>query len=224
MDVIDAVKSRRSIRGFKPDPVPQEILKELLEIALRAPSISNGQTWEIAVVTGEVLEKIKRGNVEKLLSGAKLQWDCKMEQFAEGSVHRERQRGLRSQLGELVGFSQDDKEQWAKWFQRVSNFFHAPTVIILFADKSLSESRTQYDIALLSQTICLAAMEYGIGTVLNGMAVMYPDVIREATGISQSKRITVSIPIGYPDWDDPVNKIVTEREPLENITTWYGFE
>jgi len=224
MDVIDAIKSRRSIRGFKAAPIPQEILKELLGIALRAPSISNAQTWEIAVITGEILEKIKRGNVEKLTSGAPPQSDLHIERLAEESAYRERQRGLRSLLGELVGFDQDDKEQWTKWFQRPISFFDAPAVIILFADKSLSESRTQYDIALLSQTICLAAMKYGLGTVHDGMAVMaYPEVIREATGIPQSKRITVSIPIGYPDWDDPVNKIVTAREPVENVATWYGF-
>ena len=223
MDVIDAVRTRKSVRGFKPDPVPQEILREILETALRAPSTSNGQTWEIAVVTGEVLEKIKRGNVEKLTSGAPPQSDLHIERLPEGSVYWQRQRGLRAQLGKLVGFDQDNKEQWTKWFQRPISFFDAPVVIILFADKSLSESRTQFDIALLTQTICLVAMKYGLGTCHDGMAIIYPEVVREATGIPQSKRITVSVPIGYPDWDDPVNKIVTEREPVEDVVTWYGF-
>ena len=224
MDVIDAIKSRRTIRGFKSDPVPKDILKELLRVVLRSPSISNGQTWELAIITGGILEKIKKSNVEKLVSGERLQWDLKMEQFAEGTVYRERISSLRSQLGELSGVDQNDREQRKNWFKRVISFFYAPVVIILFADKSLAESRTQYDIALLSQTICLSAMKYGLGTAHVALAVMYPDVIREATGIPQSKRITISIPIGYPDWDDPVNKIVTERESLENIATWYGFE
>jgi hypothetical protein len=52
---------------------------------------------------------------------------------------------------------------------------------------------------------------------------MYPEVIRRFTGISESKRITISISIGYPDWDFPANKLESKREPVEAITTWHGF-
>jgi len=71
MDVVDAIRSRKSIRGFKPDPVPKEVLREILDIARRAPSAMNAQPWEVTVVTGEVLDNIRQGNIEMLTAGVK---------------------------------------------------------------------------------------------------------------------------------------------------------
>ena len=69
MDVIEAIKTRKSIRGYKPDPVPKEVLREILEIATRAPSTLNTQPWEFTVIAGEVMEEIKQANMEKFNSG-----------------------------------------------------------------------------------------------------------------------------------------------------------
>ncbi|MBM3133612.1 MAG: hypothetical protein FJZ95_11370, partial [Chloroflexi bacterium] len=66
MDIIEGILHRKSIRGFKPDPVPQELIRKVLEVGTRSPSAENGQPWEITVITGEILEKIKRRNIEKL--------------------------------------------------------------------------------------------------------------------------------------------------------------
>ena len=65
MDIVEAIQQRKSIRAFRPDPVPQEILKEILELALRAPSWANTQPWEFAIVTGKKLKEIKKAFVEK---------------------------------------------------------------------------------------------------------------------------------------------------------------
>lgn len=72
MDLIEAIRKRKSIRKFKPDPVPQGVLREILEIASRAPSAMNTQPWEFVVIAGEVLERIRRANLEKLHAGQAL--------------------------------------------------------------------------------------------------------------------------------------------------------
>ena len=68
MDIVEAIRVQKSIRDFKPDPVPKKIIKEILEIASRAPSAMNTQPWEFTVLTGDVLEDVRRGNVEMLNS------------------------------------------------------------------------------------------------------------------------------------------------------------
>src|SRR4030066_2463518 len=65
MDVVQAIKERKSVRAFKPDQVPLDLLKRILEHALRAPSWANTQPWEFAVVTGKKLEAIQKGFLEK---------------------------------------------------------------------------------------------------------------------------------------------------------------
>ena len=69
MNIVDAVKARKSIRDFTSEPVPKEVLKEILRIAGRAPSASNAQPWTFTVIAGKMLDNIREANVEKLNSG-----------------------------------------------------------------------------------------------------------------------------------------------------------
>lgn len=221
MNLVEAIRLRKSIRGFRPDPVPREVIREILEIATWSPSALNAQPWEIAVVTGKVLEDIKRGNIEMMASGVLPNLDVPMQPL-EG-VYRQRQVALAIQIFELMGIAREDKEKRTQWMERGFRFFDAPAAIILSADRSVDEARTQFDLGIFAQTICLAAVKYGLGTCIGVQGVMYPEVVRRCTGIPESKRITISIAIGYPDWDFPANKLQSKREPIEAITTWHGF-
>ena len=222
MDVVEAIRTRKSIRGFRPDPVPKEVLRNILEIAIRAPSGVNAQPWEITVVAGEVLENIKRGNVEMAASGAIP--SPNMRGQAREGVYKQRQVDLAIQIFQLMGIAREDKAKRAEWIQRGFRFFDAPAAIILYVDKSLGEPGPLMDIGSLAQTICLAALNYGLGTCIEGQGVTFPDVVMKNTGIPESKRIIICIAIGYPDWDFPANKLETKREPVENIATWCGFD
>ena len=222
MDVIEAIRTRKSIRGYKTDPVPKEILKEILDVAARAPSSMNTQPWEVAIITGEVLDNIKRSNIEMLMSGTMPNPDMPGEAY-EG-VYRQRQVDVAVQLFQLMGIAREDKERKAEWMQRGFRFFDAPAAIILSVDRSLNESRSLFDIGTISQTICLTALNYGLGTCIEGQGVMYPEVVRKYAGIPESKRILICIAIGYPDWDFPANKVESKREPVESIATWCGFD
>jgi nitroreductase len=96
--------------------------------------------------------------------------------------------------------------------------------IIVVTDKSLSESGPLFDIGAVVQNFCLAALKYGLGTCIEDQGVLYPQVARDMAGIPDSKRIIIAIAMGYPDWDFPANNVVSTREPIENITSWVGFE
>ncbi|MFT4658246.1 MAG: nitroreductase, partial [Ilumatobacter sp.] len=78
MDFETLVAQRRSIRGYKPDPVSKELLIEIVETAKRAPSSMNTQPWNFHVVTGAPLEHIREGNTERMLAGAKVDREIKM--------------------------------------------------------------------------------------------------------------------------------------------------
>jgi len=222
MDVIEAIRTRKSMRGFRPDPVPKEVLRDILDIARRAPSSMNTQPWEITVVSGQALDNIKRDNIQMLASRAIPDPDISRQPF-EG-VFRQRQVDLAVELFQLMGIDREDKEKRAEWMQRGFRFFDAPAAIILSVDRSLHESWPLFDIGTISQTICLAALNYGLGTCIEGQGVMYPNTVRKYTSIPESKRIIISIAIGYPDWDFPANKLESKRDPVESITAWCGFD
>ena len=219
MDLIEAIKSRKSIRGYKPNPVPEEILREILEVSSYAPSANNTQPWECTVITGEVMDKIKQANIEKFNSGERAQMHGGRGVYT--GIYRERQVTLAIQLFQLMDITREDKEKRTEWMKRGYRFFDAPAAIIISVDESLGEA-AEFDIGTITQTIALAALNYGLGTCIEDQGVMYPDVIRKFTGIPESKRMVICLGIGYPDWDFRANKVQSEREPMENITTWCG--
>jgi len=175
---------------------------------------------EITVVTGEVLDNIKQGNVEMLAAGATPNPEVPLKPY-EGKYKR-RQVDLAIQLFGLMGIGKEDKQKYAEWVERGFRFFDAPAAIILSVDRSIEGLVPLMDIGAIIQTICLTALNYGLGTCIERQGVMFPEVVRKFAHIPESKQLINSIAIGYPDWDFPANKLETTREPLESVVTWCG--
>jgi nitroreductase len=222
MDILEAINSRKSIRGYKKDAVPNEVITEIINMASRSPSAYNTQPWEITVMTGEVLEKIKQANITKLNSGSASQREITLKPYKE--KYRERQVALAVELFKLLGFTLDDEVKKNDWAKQGCLFYSAPIGIIISCDKSLDDQPlTLLDIGAFVQTLCLASLSYGLATCIHDQGIMYPDVIRKFTNLSEHKRMIIALSIGYPDWDFPANKLTTPREPIVNFTSWYGF-
>ena len=117
MEFKDVVMGRRSIRGYQKKPVPEALIREVLEMAIRAPTSLNTQPWNFYVVTGEVLDRIRKGNVERNLAGVPDSREFRMGPGYEG-VHRERQIGIAIQLFEAMGIERHDKEKRTDWVLR----------------------------------------------------------------------------------------------------------
>jgi nitroreductase len=220
MNISEAIRQRKSIRGFKPDPIPQNILKEILETAIQSPSALNTQPWEVTVITKKALNDLKEANSELLASGAK----PKMVTVRYEGVCRQRQIDLAIQLFKALGFTREDKVRRAQWRERGSRFFEAPVAIIVSIEKYLEDTQAPYNIGIFCQSVCLAAMEHGLGTCIQDQGIMFPDKVREIIGLAQNKIPVLVIAIGYPDWSFPANKIETPREPIDSVVTWFGFD
>jgi hypothetical protein len=102
----EVVMGRRSIRRYLPDPVPKSLIKEVLEMTIRAPSSLNTQPWNFYVVSGEPLDRIREGNTERNLAGVPDSREFRGHGAYEGA-HRERQIGIAVQLFEAMGFPDD---------------------------------------------------------------------------------------------------------------------
>ena len=224
MNIIEAIRMRKSIRDFKPDPVSKTILSQILEIASRAPSAENSQPWEFTIIAGNVLNNIRKANIEKLKAGAPPHPDLHTQGWPPGSVYRRRQIEIAKQIFQFMEIPRNDKEKRDRWMERGFRYFNAPAVIIISVDQSLHYPRPLFDIGAVTQTICLAALSYGLGTCIANQGITYPQVLHKHAGIPKSKRTMISIAIGYPNLDSPANKVVSHREPIENITTWCGFD
>ena len=63
MQFDDVILGRRSIRGYKPDPVPRALIEEIIGLAMRAPSSMYTQPWNFYVITGEPLDRMERNGI-----------------------------------------------------------------------------------------------------------------------------------------------------------------
>ena len=220
MNVVEAIQQRRSVRAFASKPVSRDLITEILSIACRAPSAMNTQPWEFVVLRGEKLERLRAAMVEKLRQGTPIQPEHQVIGWPMEGVYRQRQVSLAKLLFKAMDIPREDNEARMRWLERGFRFFDAPAAIILTCDKVLSEAGPLLDLGAVMQNICLAALHFGLGTCIEDQAVLYPEVVRQHTGIPESKRLIIAIALGYPDPDFPANRVRSERETAESLTTW----
>jgi nitroreductase len=224
MDFETLVRTRRSVRGYKKKSVPRRIIEEIIDVAKGAPSSMNTQPWHLYVVTGEPLDKIRKGNTERMLAGVKPQRDFPTKEAYEG-IHRQRQVDIAKQLFGAMGIERDDKERRQDWVMRGFRQFDAPVSIVLTYDKILEPAAIgQFDLGAISYGICLAAWERGLGTVIIGQGVMQTPVVREYAKIPDSQNILTCIAMGYPDDEFSANRVKSLRADQGDFVSFVGFD
>ena len=215
---------RRSTRGFKPDRIPREVIDEIVTVAKHCPSSMNTQPWYLHVVTGDVLDRIRTGNTEAMMSGVKPNREIRGHGRYEGE-HRERQKRVAAQLFEAAGIGWDNKEQRMDWTMRGFRQFDAPVSMIGCIDRELHDSTEAYfDLGQFFYGLVLAAWDRGIGAVINGQGIMQSAVVREHANIPEDQLIVITVAMGYPDDDFAANQVVSERRPTDEIVTYLGFD
>ncbi|MFZ5739265.1 MAG: nitroreductase [Pseudomonadota bacterium] len=224
MQYDDVVRGRRSIRGYKPDPVPRELIEEILELAMRAPSSMNSQPWNFTVLTGEPLDRIRAGNTERNLAGVPHSREFRTGQPFAGP-HRERQVTVAKQLFSAMGIARDDQAKRQDWVLRGFRQFDAPVCIIITYDRVLSDSDdTAFDCGAVTNALVNAAWSRGLGAVINSQGIMQSPVVREHAGIADDQVIMKAIALGWPDDGFPANAVVSERKPVRDAARFVGFD
>jgi len=222
MDIREAIVNRSSVRGFKPDPIPRNVLAELLQTCLWAPSTWNMQPWEFAVLGGEVMEKVKVRLEEKTRMGADIDPDIPEPELFNPYLNRRTELMASIDTHQFPPGTDMLHEKRAAYLLKGARFHDAPNGIILYTEKALSPS-VIFDIGIMTQTIALAALDYGLGTCIMARVLFWPDILRELLGIPKSKLIVMGIAIGYPDPEASVNVVPRTRESLDTFTHWHGF-
>jgi len=220
----DVVQGRRSIRGYKPDPVPKEVLEEVIGLAIRAPSSMNTQPWHLYVVTGEALDRIRKENTERNLAGVPPSREIRSHGPYEG-VHRQRQIEIAVQLFEAMGIERHDKEKRQDWVLRGFRQFDAPVSIVVTYDRELRDGDiAQFDCGSLVNGLVQAAWSRGLGAVVNSQGIMQSPVVREHAGIPDDQVIMICVAMGYPDEDFPANHVRSHRREVADVASFVGFD
>jgi nitroreductase len=219
VDILQAVKTRRSIRQFKPDAVPESLIREILEAARWAPSWGNTQPWEIFVVTAEKLERFRELNRQHRNDGVEPRPDIEMPRSWPEPI-KKRYNDVGKQVLASLNIPRGDIEARQRYYNDMASLFGAPAMLLFCLDKGIAREYGMLDIGAIMQTFCLLAHDRGLGTCILAATVHYPPLIREIIQVPVSKTIVMGLALGYPAAGAPVNGFERERVSLDSFTTW----
>ena len=224
MDVIEAIDKRKSIRSFKPDPVPQDVLKKIVEGALHSPSASNSQPWEFAIVSGAKLEEIKQAYLDNPDNKSRSDLPLPLK-YPE--LWQSRRAAVMTEILNKQGIAREDKQKRIEWGLNAHKLWGAPSCIYVMIESSfyytdgIPNIWNVFDCGLITQNILLLATAHGLGSIPAVQPVFYPDILRRILNIADSKLMLLGIPLGYINSNHPVNQFQTTREPLDKVARFY---
>lgn len=211
---------RHSCRAFRSDPVPEPVVRQILETAQRTASWCNSQPWQVIVTAGEETERFRShlvGHVQEV-PGA---YDIDPPGRYEG-VYKERRRGSGFALYDSVGIPHDDSGARMRQAMENYRFFGAPHVAIVTSEAALGPYG-YVDCGGYVANFLSAAQGAGVATIAQASIANYSNVVREFFDIPESRHIVCAISFGYADVEHPVNGFRTDRAPLTEVAELRGF-
>ncbi len=220
MEVYEAVRTRRAVRGFLNQPVPRDALERVLSAAAQSPSGSNLQPWNSYVLTGQPLAELKRRANERVVAGDP--WDereYEMYPPVLRSPYRERREAFgRERYGEL-GISRGDvvarqRAAAANW-----DCFGAPAALFCYIDRDLVSPQWA-DVGMYLQTIMLLLRAEGLHSCLQMAWSVYRKTVAEILSPPEELILFCGMSIGFEDIT--VSYTHTSRAPLNETVTFVG--
>jgi len=206
--------SRYSCRGYLPDPVPDDVIAQIVTAAGRAPSWCNAQPWQVTVTRGAETDRFRTALQETVAQGTPspdLPWP---EGYPGDTGTRRRTCGY--QLYNAVGIARGDRA--ARAGQTLENYrlFGAPHVAIIHSEAALGPYGAM-DCGGFVTAFMLAATAMGVGSIAQASVAAYPQMIRAHFDLPETRLILCAISFGYVDPDHPANGFRTERASLSEF-------
>ncbi|MFN8022450.1 MAG: nitroreductase [Acidimicrobiales bacterium] len=211
MNVVDAVHARTSIRDFVDTPVDDQVLRDLLTDAARAPSGGNVQPWRIYVVNGASMARLR----EFLPTQPPIEspeYDIYPKSLTE--PYRTSRFTVGEQMYALLGIPREDKPARLTQFARNGDFFGAPAALFCFVDRQMGPPQWS-DLGMFLQTFMLLATERGLSTCAQEYWSVRHGAIRSFVGAPDDEMLFCGVSIGHANPDAPVNALRSERMPLD---------
>ena len=220
LSVDDAIRRRRSVRGFLPDEVPEETLKEVFALAQLSPSNCNIQPWIPHVVSGPALRRLSDALVEAGMRDQPLNADFEADRKFLG-VHRERQVDAAQQLYGAMGVERRDMVGRKMAYIRNHACFDAPHAVFVFMPGYFGV-REAADIGMYAQTLMLALTARGIASCAQGALSLYPDIVRQHLGVSEDQKLLFGVSFGFEDPNVKANAARVGRASLDDAVRFHS--
>ena len=223
MSTIEAFEAlmhqRRSVRGFKPDPVPQSVLDQIFATAQQAPSNCNVQPWVVHVVSDSAADTMREALMNCATNHQAPAPDVPLT-GAYPAEYRKRQIGAAVALFSATGVARDDVAARTESFLRNFRFFDAPHALFLFLPE-WAGMREAADCGMYAQSLMLALTAHGLASCAQGALSHYADVVHEQLNVPTDHKLLFGIAFGYEDETHPANDTRTDRASVSDAIVFH---
>ncbi|NWG23005.1 MAG: nitroreductase [Pseudorhodoplanes sp.] len=223
MNVRDAVASRYSCRAFLPTPIPEQTVRDIVQLAARAPSAGNIQPWRVDVLAGERLDALKallRPRMSELPKGEGTEYPIYPKDL--GDPYQSRRFAVGEMLYKAIGIPREDKPARYRQFARNFEFFGAPVGIFVSTERSFVLGQW-IDLGSYIQNVMLLARDYGLHTCPQEAWASFSRTVSSFLGLPPHMMLFCGIALGHADESAPINQWRAPREPLEAFASFQGF-
>lgn len=218
MDLIQAIRTRKTFRAFTDVPVSRVLIREILLDGHHAPSASNMQPWEFHVLTGKPLTDLCAA-IEAHHRTDKIKYDSSRDKKIPDKYMQRRKDLFRA----LKPFMNSLGDRHRSFIESGSiRFYDAPCVIFMVTDRDLHANKLM-DIGMAAENIMLSAHARGLSTCAIAYTLLYLEPIRKALQLVDHQEVALSISLGYPDQEFAVNRFRSDRVDLDEVIVWKGF-
>lgn len=220
MDVSEAVARRISIRAFRPDPVPGDVVADILVRAAQAPSGGNLQPWRVYGLAGAPLAEFK-ALVAANPFGETPEYDVYPPNLWEPFRSRRFQNA--EDLYATIGIPREDKPARLRQLAKNGEFFGAPVGLFFCLDRKLGPPQWA-DLGMFMQTVMLLAVERGLDTCPQEYWARYPKTVAGFLGLPDDHMLFAGMALGHRDADHPINRLRARRDDLGLWAELRGFD
>jgi nitroreductase len=215
------LSGRHSKRAFLAEPVPRELLENVLRVAAHAPSTRNGQPWQVAVVTGPHKDALARRLCAEFDRGATPRPD--FEYRPSGGDRTTDARAREANTGVLLakGHSGNDRAARRAHLRDNLEFYGAPVEMIFHLPIDAMPGQF-LEMGFFLQNVMLALVAHGLGSCPQFSVAGYPEAIRAELALDADRLVVCGLAVGYPDESVPVNRFQPGRADLAEYVQWHG--
>ncbi|MDQ7785233.1 MAG: nitroreductase [Desulfomonilaceae bacterium] len=215
MDLLEAIRTRSSVRAFRDEPVPRRLLEQVLLDATRAPSAINMQPWDVHMVLGDERKRLSRRLLRSFKERAVTCGPGASRPIPDRFMARARY--CADAMTPLVERMGSDFKTYIN--EGSLNFYGAPAVALIFLDECFPAER-MVDVGSLVAYLVLSAEGHGVNSCPIGLVQQYEDEIKDQLNVPESKKLIISVALGFAEPDSPVNEFRSPRADLNEVTRW----
>jgi nitroreductase len=220
--VSDALHKRISVRAFRPDPVPEALVREILDVARFSPSGGNVQAWRVIAVAGEERAKVTKLAQDVLGAGGNEEGADPVYPPKLWDPYRTRRYDLGEQMYVKLGIPREDRPARLAHVARNYEFFGAPVGLFFVIEKAMGRAQWAH-MGMLMQSIALAAVERGLATCMQEAWAHARETLARHFNLRDDEMIVSGMALGYADENAAVNTLRSERASVDEIASFRGF-